>query len=231
MLDMINQKKYVIKENLKFPTDIANLKFDIIVADPPYHFSGGKKRTNPANHYEVMKDVEMIDFFNDFPKNKIADNALFFLWVTDPKLYMLMPIINTMGFKYAGGGFDWIKLNKGFRKKFNDNKLMPMMTEEEILNTMYAMSFMGTGYRTRKNKESCYISVKGSYPRPDEKGVPALIFAPRGKHSAKPDEYKRRIRVMYPDAKVLELFAVGTAYDENWHVWGNEAEDGIELHV
>ena len=50
---------------------------------------------------------------------------------------------------------------------------------------------------------------------------PDAIFAPRGKHSAKPDESYRKIERLC-DGPRLELFA-RRRFSPEWAVWGNEA--------
>ena len=44
---------------------------------------------------------------------------------------------------------------------------------------------------------------------------------PRGRHSAKPGEFRARIEAMYPTAAKLELFARG-APAPGWDAWGDQ---------
>ena len=45
-----------------------------------------------------------------------------------------------------------------------------------------------------------------------------------GRHSEKPEHFRKMIDSMYPDGGRIELFRRGNAPD-GWHVWGNEAGD------
>jgi N6-adenosine-specific RNA methylase IME4 len=78
--------------------------------------------------------------------------------------------------------------------------------------------FVGMGHHTRANTEDCLIAIHGS-PERRNKDVHQVIIAPVSKHSAKPEEARRRIERLYP-GPYLELFARQPR--EGWNVWGNE---------
>ncbi len=79
----------------------------------------------------------------------------------------------------------------------------------------------GNGYITAANAEDLLLFRKGAPLRLDT-GVDELIFAPRDAHSAKPEEARRRIDLLYEGPK-LELFARETA--EGWTSWGNQVSE------
>jgi N6-adenosine-specific RNA methylase IME4 len=58
---------------------------------------------------------------------------------------------------------------------------------------------------------------------------PQPVFAPRGRHSAKPDDVRRRIERLCGERPRIELFARGAV--PGWDVWGAEAEPSSEQAV
>jgi N6-adenosine-specific RNA methylase IME4 len=82
--------------------------------------------------------------------------------------------------------------------------------------------WMGSGYTTRKNFEVAWLGRIGQ-PRRADKGVPALIVAPRREHSRKPDEqYERIERFVGPGKILVELFA--RQCRPGWHAWGDQLD-------
>src|SRR5262249_20920230 len=65
--------------------------------------------------------------------------------------------------------------------------------------------FMGLGYWTRANAESCLLATRGS-PSRLAKDVHQIVMAPVAEHSRKPDEVRTRIERLVP-RPYLELFA------------------------
>lgn len=54
-----------------------------------------------------------------------------------------------------------------------------------------------------------------------------VLFAPRGRHSAKPPEVRDRIVALLGDAPRIELFAREAV--EGWDRWGNGVESTVKL--
>ena len=151
--------------------------FEILVIDPPTSFVAGKGRTNPANHYEVMTDKELLEFFQNIPKVfNLSDDCLIFLWFVDTKLPYMFKLMNALNsnydlkkdrFKYVGSAFDWVKLNKNYVE--NSRKFLKEQIYEEHtdpIEYMEKMSFMNTGYYTRHNMERCYCLEKAFHQDP-----------------------------------------------------------------
>ena len=78
----------------------------------------------------------------------------------------------------------------------------------------------------RDRHELLYIAVRG-------KGLPApapgtqsdsIISIKKGKHSAKPEQFRKLIDDHYPGVGKIELFGRGTAPD-GWIFWGDEAAE------
>jgi N6-adenosine-specific RNA methylase IME4 len=76
----------------------------------------------------------------------------------------------------------------------------------------------GMGKWTRANTEPCLLATRGA-PFRLNTDVDQLLVAPRGRHSAKPEEARDRIERLV-GGPYLELF--GRARVDGWTVWGNE---------
>lgn len=172
-------------------------KYNIIYADPPWHYNDkrkGKKISGGAeNHYQTMKikDLQQLPVQNICQKN-----CMLFLWVTFPCLQEGLDLIKAWGFEYKTLGFSWIKTNKKNGKPF-----------------------FGIGYYTKSNCEICLIGVKGK-PIKQSNYISSVVISPREEHSKKPDIVRERIVELVGDLPRIELFARQIA--NGWDSWGNE---------
>jgi len=175
-------------------------KYNIIYADPPWHFQNWNNenaQTNPENHYKTMT---MKDIAN-LPIKDIADkDCVLFMWCTDPLLHKQIPIVKDWGFEYKTVAFYWIKTNKDKIKNYY---------------------FKGPGYWTRANPEICILATKGK-PKRYSGNVDRLVVSKRREHSRKPDIIRNHIIELCGDLPRIELFA-RTTYP-GWDVWGNEID-------
>jgi N6-adenosine-specific RNA methylase IME4 len=169
-------------------------RFRALLADPPWTFAtySAKGRGRSAeNHYKTMS----LDDIFDFKLPPMADDSVLFLWTTDPLLTTALQVMKEWGFRYQTVGFVWAKTNKngdGFP--------------------------MGLGFWARSNPEICLMGTRGK-PHRIGKDVPKLVVAPRGKHSAKPDEVNHRIRRLV-QGPYVEIFARRKI--EGWTCLGDE---------
>ncbi len=175
-----------------------------ILADPPWRFATysdkGKGRSAEA-HYDCMtlpeiKAMPVADW--------AAQDAVLFLWATDPLLPRALEVIAAWGFTYKTVGFYWVKLNKGRGGMFVGQRDF----------------FTGMGFWTRANPEPCLLATRGK-PRRRGTDVAKLIVAPRREHSRKPDEIHDRIERLV-EGPYLELFA--RASQPGWDRFGNQPE-------
>ncbi len=80
---------------------------------------------------------------------------------------------------------------------------------------------MGLGNYWRVSHEFLLLGVRGAAPFRDRR-VKSWITAPRGRHSAKPEQVRALIERVSP-GPYLECFArPGLALPAGWTVWGNE---------
>jgi N6-adenosine-specific RNA methylase IME4 len=125
-----------------------------------------------------------------------AENCVLFLWATMPRLDYAMAVIPAWGFAYKSAVV-WVK------------------------------DKAGTGYWLRGQAELLLICRRGDVPAPapgDQ--LPAVIEAPRGRHSEKPDIFAEEIERLFPDVPKLEMFARTVRF--GWDAWGNEVS-AVEL--
>jgi N6-adenosine-specific RNA methylase IME4 len=190
-------------------TQIEQPLFDVILADPPWHFRNYSAdapgmthgRSRGANKYYPTMTTD------DLCKLQIpaADNAVLFLWACWPTLPDALRVIEAWGFEYKSLAWTWIKSNPtgwGF--------------------------FTGMGYFTRANSEPCLLATRGRLPKPANRGILSLIYSPVQRHSKKPNDQYDKIEALYPNRRYLEMFA-RHKNRPNWTFWGNEVKSDIEL--
>jgi len=183
---------------------LPNKKFDVIYADPPWHYNGklqfdksskGKEEIDLSRtifistsgfKYPMMKTTEMMEI----PIHKIAkDDCLLFMWTTNPHLAQAIELGKAWGFEYRTVAFVWDKLNHN------------------------------PGKYTLSNCELCLLFKRGRIPSPrGARNVQQLIKSPRKKHSEKPIEVIQGIEKMFPHQKRIELFA--RRKTKGWYPWG-----------
>ena len=83
----------------------TNKKYNIIYADPPWHYTGWRKGPRSVErHYPTMKVDKIIDM-KDTIKSISDENCILFLWVTFPCLIEGLKVMKEWGFKYKTCGF------------------------------------------------------------------------------------------------------------------------------
>jgi N6-adenosine-specific RNA methylase IME4 len=174
------------KETPPLPTDI----FNVIYADPPWKYDNQIESWGPTSlHYQTMTIEEICAV-----KVPSADNAVLFMWVTNPFARDAFTVIDAWGFEYKTN-IVWVKRN---------------------------LTKPGSGFYVRGRHELLFICTKGSFV-PDMKGrepIGSVLEADVREHSQKPPEAYELIENIYPDCKYLELFARNSR--PGWISWGNE---------
>ena len=188
-------------------------KYDIIYADPPWSYKDSGCQGAAAKQYNTMTQEELYSL----PIQRICNkDAVLFMWVTYPKLQEALDTIRAWGFKYKSIAFQWVKLNK----KADTYTLMQEVAKGmSVEDAMFKQCFYGRGRWTRGNTEMCIIATKGKISRAVA-DVPQLVFAPIGRHSAKPAVVRNRIKQLMGNRPAIELFA--REHVEGWDCWGNE---------
>jgi len=155
--------------------ELKNNKYSVIYADPPWRYNNSGYNTGvPDLHYPTMTNEEIANL----PiKNITTENAILFLWATNPLLKEALKVIEAWGFKYKTN-MVWIK------DKF----------------TYY-------GFYCYGKHELLLIATKGSMLPRREGMVESVIKADRGEHSKKPEIVYSIIENMFPGYTYLELFS------------------------
>ena len=184
--------------------ELPNKKFDIIYADPPWHYNGklqfdksskSKEKINiskkifvsTANFkYPTLKTSKLMKI----PIHEIAKNdCLLFMWTSNPHLTQAIELGKAWGFEYRTVAFVWDKMNHN------------------------------PGQYTLSNCELCLVFKRGRIPRPrGARNIQQLVRSPRKEHSEKPIEVIQAIEKMFPSQKRIELFARKKV--KGWDSWG-----------
>lgn len=180
--------------------DIFNTdkKYSVIMADPPWAYND-KRAKDPAwggITYNVLSIEEICNMIGGGVRRISAKDCVLFLWVTMPMLQEGLDVIRAWGFKYKTCAFCWVKQNP---------------KSDGI--------YSGLGHWTNGNAELCLLATKG-HPKRIAKNVKQIVFAHRGRHSAKPAEVRERIVQLLGDTPRIELFA--REHADGWDCWGDE---------
>jgi site-specific DNA-methyltransferase (adenine-specific) len=196
-------------------------QYDIIYLDPPWSYRDNKSNSPKlgGKTYPTMTLEEL----KQFPIHKIAKKDCYiFMWAVKPMLPEAFELISTWKqyeFEYKTTSFEWIKLNPSI-------ELPATIHIDEHGN---GQVYSGLGYYTNGNVEDVLLIRRGKTIERISKSVKQPIFWPRGRHSEKPQEVKRRIEKMLGrDLQKIELFAREKFLD-GWDYMGNEIDSDIPL--
>lgn len=164
--------------------------FRCVVADPPWEFNNRGTRASADKHYPTMPAWEIMFL----PVSQIvADDAHLWMWCTDTHLPYALSVMRTWGFEFKQT-VEWLKVKNGKPQ-------------------------MGLGNYMRHAKEMVLFGTRGKAPVTHHDRLD-WFWAPRTKHSRKPDEFF----LLYPEylsrPPGIELFA--RTARPGWASWGNE---------
>lgn len=153
-------------------------KYNVIYADPPWEYRNSGLGGAAKQHYPTMSIEKLCEMAI---AGIASDNAVLFMWTTNPLLAECMPVIEAWGFQYKTN-ICWVKQGRGTYGKL--------------------------GFYVSGKHELLLICAKGSFL--PEFLPPSVYESEKGKHSKKPDGIYGLIEKMYPKGKYLELFARAT---------------------
>lgn len=175
-------------------------KYQIIYADPPWKYETWTElKTEKLRRKcgSLCYPPMTIEDIKKLPISEIADDkCILFLWITMPKLNEVFDVIDSWGFIYKTVAFTWVKQNP-----------------------LGSGIYSGLGHWTLANPELCLLATHKKFPKRISP-VKQLVFAPRSKHSKKPDIVRDRIIELVGDLPRIELFARQKV--DGWDSWGNE---------
>lgn len=145
--------------------------FNVIYADPPWTYYK-RLRGSPEKHYPTLSTEEICNL--EVPS---AEDAILFLWATNPLLEDALEVMKAWGFTYKTN-FVWIKDKMGTGTYVRGQHELLLIGVKGIIQPPL-----------EPNRQS------------------SVILAPRKKHSEKPIGFYEIIETMYPTGKYLELFA------------------------
>ncbi len=173
--------------------------YDVIYADPPWDYKGQLQHAGPGSGdtggaVRHYPTVTLDDLKRLDVAAISAEDSLLFMWATNPHLDQAIELGKAWGFAWATVAFVWDK------KRVNP------------------------GFYTLSQCELCLVFKRGAIPQPrGARNVRQLVSAPRGPHSAKPEEVRSRIERMFPHQRKIELFARSQA--AGWESWGLGCDD------
>ncbi len=187
--------------------DIPQLKYGLIMADPPWSYENWSKageHKNASAKYSCMG----LDAIASLPVGHLAakDCALW-LWATNPMVPQALEVMSAWGFTYKTGGH-WAKMTSAsFRI------LGPLM------NIIQGKQSFGPGYIFRCAGEPYFVGTIGS-PKQQVKNVRSVIIAPAREHSRKPEKAYEEAERLFGDVPKLDLFS--RQERPGWDSFGNE---------
>ena len=168
--------------------------YQIIYADPPWDYGGGGMYGDKGQDTGGVLDHYSTLTDHELVQldiGRLADpnGTLLFLWTTGPMVFRSLAVMDGWGFKYATMAFVWYK------------------------------QFTNPGYYTMSQTEFCLVGKIGKIPQPrGARNVRQFVSHKRGLHSAKPDEVRDAIDLMFPTQNKIELFARSMV--PGWDAWG-----------
>lgn len=183
-------------------------KYTVIYADPAWNAEVWSQETGHNKSPECHYNTMTLDEIKALPVDEIAaDDCVLFLWTTANRAHWAMEVLAAWGFEYK----------------------TQMVWDKEIV---------GTGRWVRDRHELLYIATRGKplCPLPGDQDD-SVYREKKGKHSAKPEYYRKLIERWNPGVAKMEMFARKPANDDSvsrgdsgpcdgWDVWGNQAGGG-----
>lgn len=168
--------------------------FSMIMADPPWQFthrsSAGVAVKSAGGQYDLMT----LDDIKAMPVEALAaDDAVLWLWATNPMLREAIEVLDAWGFSFKTAGH-WAKFTRHGKQAFS------------------------TGYILRGAGEPFLIGTRGA-PK-TTRSVRSVIIGLLREHSRKPDEAFAAAERLMPSARRIELFSREAR--PGWEAWGNE---------
>lgn len=186
-------------------------KYTLIYADPAWRYSDsasdGKRGAQHKYPVMTLEDLKRLPVWD-----LAADSCLLAMWWVPPMPQEALDLVKAWGFRLMTmKGFSWHKIHEKSGK-----------------------DCMGMGHMTRGNSEDVLFAVKGKLPKRADASIiqwleteAGTFTAPRGEHSAKPEEVALALEKLLGDVPRIELFS--RTQREGWHTWGNQCECHVQL--
>jgi N6-adenosine-specific RNA methylase IME4 len=193
--------------------------------DPPWpERGGGQSKRGADRHYPVMSVSDIISTVErSEPASLLAPDAHCWCWVTDNYLEGGLRLMKALGFRYVRT-LVWVKTmgDQGIVAAFSSWLAnIDIAHAPNLRALMQGQLSIGLGQYLRGAHELALFGVRGDamVPPPADR-MPSVVFAPKGRHSAKPDAAIEVFEKVSPGPRV-EMFA--RTARPGWTAWGNEA--------
>lgn len=181
-------------------------KYKIIYADPPWSFNnkktGGSMKSGASAQYDTMS----LDKLKNLDVESLCDDdCVLIMWWVGSQPVEAVELCKSWGFKFSNmTGFVWDKL------------------------TVKGNPHFGMGHSTRASVECALIGYRGKLKNIIKShSVRSRHSLPVGRHSQKPNKFRKLCVELCGDVPRLEMFA--RQQTDGWDVFGNEVENSIEI--
>jgi site-specific DNA-methyltransferase (adenine-specific) len=173
--------------------------FPILYADPPWPYDNERdhKAELGGTPYDTMS-IRDICALRPLIDRVAAKDSVMLMWATMPKLPEAIQVMAAWGYTYITVPFCWLKLQPTGAVELQGKDVL-------LKKGVYS----GLGSYSAGNLELVLMGKRGRGLPRQCKSVKQVVMAPRGAHSAKPDEVRERIQKIWGPAPILELFARG----------------------
>jgi len=195
-----------------------NNGFPILYVDVPmvYDNSQGHDPARGGTPYDTMSVRDLCSLRPLIDKVVVKDSVML-LWAQMPKIPEALQIMAAWGYKYTCCPFVWLKLQPTGSMELQGKDV-----------TLKKGIYSGLGSYSAGNIEVVLMGKRGRGCPRQCKNVKQVVIAPRGAHSAKPDEVRERIQRVWGSVPGLELFARPPIRQKNWLKLGLEI-DGLDI--
>ena len=194
------------------------LKYKTIVCDPPWPEQGGGKIKRGADrHYKLMTVAQIAVL----PIRDLADptGCTLWLWATGNHLASAIHCAEGWGFRVVTFR-PWAKAawTVGIMPRYGDG--------DDVETDVIRPDRVGLGQRMRCDAEIVLLCTLGKVPLPIKKHRQTL-YAPRTKHSAKPDLFYQQLEAEQTAGPKLDMFA--RVRRAGWDAFGDEVAESITI--
>lgn len=190
------------------------MKFNVIIADPPWKFDDkltmSSVKRGAESQYKGVLSVD--DIVNIDVQSIVGDWGVLALWVPSSMLSDGLRTMTSWGFRQTTT-YVWGKTTKSGKIEFGMGRMFRGSHEIALIGTC------GKPYANLQNKSQRSLIVDEDLPSDFELALNEM-------HSKKPQNLHNSFNLMFPDAKKLELFA--RRHTEGWTCTGNEL-DGLDV--
>ena len=228
------------------------MKFDVIVADPPWPFKDSLKMSDVARGAKANYDTMTISDIKQLDVRSVCapTGAVLCLWVPGSLLQEGLDTMKAWGFKHKQT-YVWAKVKKeplqdlrkslvksskaAFRlvKDLNLSKqevkdFILAITERTKLIKLDETLAFGMGRLFRQTHEICLVGISNNrvYKKLRNRSQRSVSFGENLKHSSKPEHLQNSLEIMFPKGHKLEMFA--RRVRPGWTCLGNEI-DGKDI--